>query len=185
MPTRVTRNRIYDQKKDHIDPERPLKGIALNNYTPTTCLPICVKTREEIYYSFTSRGLFPEEQKGWRKRSRGSWELLYIDQHILNENKTRQKKSSYGLDGLQKGIWYGSAKLDNKLPQNVQNIRWSHKLYGENHENMESGIDSWRKNLSGSEDPKRYISRRCAITVTTYNCDDLVSYPARAEGLGK
>ena len=32
----------------------------------------------------------------------------YIDQHILNENKTRR---------------YGSAKLDNKLPQNVQNIR--------------------------------------------------------------
>ena len=30
------------------------------------------------------------------------------------------KKSIYGLDWLQKGIWYGPAKLDNKLPQNLQ-----------------------------------------------------------------
>ena len=28
--------------------------------------------------------------------------LLYIDQHILNENKTRRKKSSYGVDYQQK-----------------------------------------------------------------------------------
>ena len=46
---------------------------------------------EELYYSFTSRGLFPEEQKGCRKGSRGIAELLYIDQHILNESKTRWK----------------------------------------------------------------------------------------------
>ena len=32
--------------------------------------------------------------------------------------------------------------LDNKLPQNVQNITWSHQLYGENHENLESRVDS-------------------------------------------
>ena len=58
------------------------------------------------------------------------------------------EKSSYGLDWLQKGIWYGLAKLENKLPQNVRNIRWSHKLYLENHENLESGIDSWREKLN-------------------------------------
>ena len=37
--------------------------------------------------------------------------------------------------------------LDNKLPQNVQNIRWSHKLYLENHENLESRFDSRREKL--------------------------------------
>ena len=40
----------------------------------------------------------------------------------------KTEKSSYGLDRLQKGIWYGSTKLDNKLSQNVQNITRNHKL---------------------------------------------------------
>ena len=45
----------------------------------------------EIYYSLISRGLFPEEQKGCCKATRGIKELLYMDQHILNENKSRRK----------------------------------------------------------------------------------------------
>ena len=52
---------------------------------------LTAQIREEIYYSLTSRGLFPEEQKGCRKGSRGTTELLYIDQHILNESNTRRK----------------------------------------------------------------------------------------------
>ena len=74
----------------------PNKGTAPNNYRPITCLPMMWKIltaqiREKIYYSLTSRGLFPDEQKGYRKRSRSTAELLYIDQHILNESKTRRK----------------------------------------------------------------------------------------------
>ena len=72
------------------------KGTAPNNYRPITCLQMVWKIltaqiREEIYYSLTSRGLFPDEQKGCCKGSKGTVELLYIDQHILNENKTRRK----------------------------------------------------------------------------------------------
>ena len=58
------------------------------------------------------------------------------------------KKSSYGLDRLQKGIWYSSAKLDNNLSQNVQNITRSHKLHRKNHEKLESWINSRRKKLA-------------------------------------
>ena len=39
------------------------------------------------------------------------------------------EKSTNGVDWLQNGTWYSAAKLDNKLSQNVQNIRWSHELY--------------------------------------------------------
>ena len=46
---------------------------------------------EMIYYSLISHGLFPEEQKGRHKVTRGTDDLLYIDQHILNESKTRRK----------------------------------------------------------------------------------------------
>ena len=89
-----------------------------------------------------------------------------------NNYRPITEKSSYGQDWPQKGIWYGPARLDNKLPQNVQNITWSHKLYRENHENLESGIDSRRKKLRWSKDPKGYISRRCSITVNIHDCHD-------------
>ena len=78
------------------------------------------------------------------------------------------EKFSYGLDWLQKGIWHSSTKLDNNLPQNVQNITWSHKLY----EDLESGADSRRKKLSWNKDPKRYFPRRCTIILTIHNSRD-------------
>ena len=49
---------------------------------------LTAQIREEIYSSLTSRGLFPEEQKGCCKVSRGTGELLYIDQHILYESNS-------------------------------------------------------------------------------------------------
>ena len=101
--------------------KNPSKVTAPNNYRPITYLPMMWKIlttqiRKEIYYSLTSRGLFPEEQKGYRKGSRSTTELLYMAQHILKKSKTRRKKPRYVLDWQQKGIWYGPAKLDNKMP---------------------------------------------------------------------
>ena len=121
VPNWMTKGKTTLIQKD------PSKGTAPNNYRPITCRPMMWKIlkaqiRENIYYSLTSRELFPDEQKGCRKASSGTAELLYIDQHILNESKTRRKNKSYSLDWLQKGIWYGSTKLDNTLSQNVQNI---------------------------------------------------------------
>ena len=55
---------------------------------------LTAQIREEINYSLTSRGLFPDEQKGCRKGSRGTAELLYIDQYIINESKTRRKNQA-------------------------------------------------------------------------------------------
>ena len=75
-----------------------IKGrtTASNNYRPITCLPMMWKIltaqiKEEIYYSLTNDGLFPDKEKGCCKWSRGTAELLYIDQHILSESKTRRK----------------------------------------------------------------------------------------------
>ena len=74
----------------------PSKGTAPNNYKPITCQPtmwkiLTAQIREKIYYTLTSRRLFPNEQKGCRKGSRCTTELLYIDQHITSESKTRRK----------------------------------------------------------------------------------------------
>ena len=85
-----------DQRKDHIDPKGPKQRNCPKQLQTITCRPMMWKIltaqiREEIYYSLTSHGLFPEEQKGCCKGSRGTAELLYIDLHILNKSKTRWK----------------------------------------------------------------------------------------------
>ena len=64
--------------------------------------------REEIYYSLTSHRLFPEEQKRC-KGSRGKAELLYIDQHIVNESKTRRKNQAMA--------WIDYKKAYDMVPQ--------------------------------------------------------------------
>ena len=66
----------------------PSKGTAPNNCRLITCLPMMWKIliaqiREEINYLLTSYRLFPEEQKGCYKGSRGIAVLLYINQDIL------------------------------------------------------------------------------------------------------
>ena len=72
------------------------KGTVPKNYRPITCLPMMWKIltaqiKEKIYYSLTRRGLFPDELEECCKGFRGTAELLYIDQHILNESNTRRK----------------------------------------------------------------------------------------------
>ena len=84
----------------------------------------------------------------------------------------KTEKSNYGLDWIQKGIWYGPTKLDTTLSKNVQNITWSHKLHRTEHANLESGADSRRKKHSWNKDPKRHFPRRCTITLTILNIHD-------------
>ena len=52
---------------------------------------LTAQIREKINDSLINRGLFPVGQKGCRKWTRGTGELLYIDQHILKDSKTRRK----------------------------------------------------------------------------------------------
>ena len=90
VPEWMTRGKTTLIQKD------PIKGTVPNNYRPITFLPMMRKIfitqiREEICYSLTSCRLFSEEQKWYRKWSRGTAELLYIDKNILNERKTTLK----------------------------------------------------------------------------------------------
>ena len=124
----------------------PSKGTAPNNYRPITCLHMMWKIltaqiKEKIYYSLTSRGLFPDEQKGCRKGSRGTAELLYIDQHILNESKTRRKNLAMA--------WIDNKKAYDMVPQ----IWIIHclKMYKISHEVInfiEKTIQIWRMELT-------------------------------------
>ena len=124
----------------------PSKGTAPNNYRPITCLPMICKIlpaqiREEIYYSLTSRGLFPDEQKKYRKGSRGTAELLYIDQHILNESKNKRINLAMA--------WIDYKKAYDMVPQSW--IIICLKMYKTSHEVInfiEKTMKNWRVELT-------------------------------------
>ena len=175
MLTRRASTWMDDQRKDYINPKGPWKETAPNKYRPITCLPMMWKIltaqiREKIYYSLTSCGLFPDERMP-QKIQRHSRITLHRSTHPKWEQDMTEW-SSYWLDKLQKGIWYGPTKLDNTQSQNVQNTTWSHKLHRKDHENLESGADSRREKHSWNKDPKRHFPRRCTITLTIHNSHD-------------
>ena len=85
--------------------------------------------------------MFPDEEKGCRKRSRGTAELLYIDQHILNESKTRRKNLAMA--------WIDYKNAYNMVPQSW--IIQCHKIYKISHEVLnfiEQTMKTWRGELT-------------------------------------
>ena len=135
-------------------------------------LAMMVYTDTGYKNSLQSTTIFPEEQKRCHKGIRGTGELLYIDQHIVNESKTRRKKITYGIGWFQKDIRWGPTKRNNRLSENIQVIQRSHKVYRELHGKLESGNDSRRKKLCLGENPERNVPGICVITITICNSDD-------------
>ena len=124
----------------------PSKGTTPNNYRWITGLSMMWKIltaqiREKNYYSLISCGLFPEEKKGCRKGSIGTAELLYIDQHILIESKTRRINLAMA--------WINYKKAYDMIPQSW--IINYHKMYKISHEVIifiEKTMKTWRVELT-------------------------------------
>ena len=90
MPSWLTRGRTLLLQKDKS------KGNVASNYRPITCLPLMWKLltgviTDQIYAHLDQEKLSPEEQKGCRKVSRGTNDLLYIDRAVITEVKSRNK----------------------------------------------------------------------------------------------
>ena len=74
--------------------EDPSKGNAIDNYRPISCLPLIWKLitgtiAESIYNFFDVNIELPVEQKGCRKKSRGTKYQLLIDKMILRDCRKR------------------------------------------------------------------------------------------------
>ena len=96
MPKRSTPTQIDDQRKDHIDPEGPPQGKRCkqqqtHNQPTKDVENITGVNKGRVLLLANKPWIVPEEQKRCRKGSRGTGELLYIDQHILNDIRTRLK----------------------------------------------------------------------------------------------
>ena len=93
VPSWLTRGRTSLIQKDKS------KGNVASNYRPITCLPLMWKlltgvTADQIYVHLDQEKLLSEEQKGCRKDSRGTNNLLYIDREVVKEFKSRSKNLS-------------------------------------------------------------------------------------------
>ena len=72
----------------------PTKGNAVDNYRPISCLPLTWKLMtgtivESIYNFLDVHDKLPVEQKGCRKKSRGTKDQLLIDKTILGDCRKR------------------------------------------------------------------------------------------------
>lgn len=89
VPSWLTKGRTVLIMKDKT------KGNAVTNYRPITCLALMWKLftsmiSEEIYKHLDDNDLLPEEQKGCRKKSRGTKDQLLIDRAVIKNCKRRQ-----------------------------------------------------------------------------------------------
>ena len=71
------------------------KGNIASNYRPITCLPLTRKLltgviANQIYGHLDQQKLLQEEQKGSRRRSRGTNDLLYSDGAVIREVMSRK-----------------------------------------------------------------------------------------------
>ena len=90
FPSWLTRGKTSLLQKDKS------KGNVASNYRPITCLPLMWKLligiiADQIYAQLDQEKLLPEQQKGCRKGSRGTNDLLYIDTAVIKEVKSRTK----------------------------------------------------------------------------------------------
>ena len=72
------------------------KGNVASNYRPITFLPLMWKLLTgviagQIYAHLDQEKFLPKEQKGCRKGSRGTNDLLHIDRVVVKEVKSRIK----------------------------------------------------------------------------------------------
>ena len=85
--------------------------------------------------------MFPDEQKGCCKRYRGIAELLYIDQHILNESKTRRKNLVMA--------WIDYKKAYDMVPHSwILNCLKMYKILDEVIDLIDKTMKTWRVELT-------------------------------------
>ena len=99
LPAWMTHGRTIFCLKD------PRKGNAVENYCPITCLPLMGKLlpgaiAEDMYNYLEQEKLFPGEQKGCRRGSRGTKDQLLIDKTCVEILQEKAHCFVYGLDRL-------------------------------------------------------------------------------------
>ena len=89
IPSWMTYGRTVLCQKDLV------KGNSVENFRPITCLPLMCKLltaiiSEDMHYFMENENVLSEEQKGCRRKSRGTKDQLLIDKTILKDCRKRR-----------------------------------------------------------------------------------------------
>ena len=128
----------------------PAKGTVAGNYRPIACLPLMWKLLTgifagKIYEHLESNGLLPEEQKGCRKRSRGTKDQLLIDKAVLKQAKRMKHSLSMA--------WVDYRKAYDLVPHSwLLKIMDLTKIAGNIKELIENSMGMWNTELSCAGD---------------------------------
>ena len=95
IPEWITKRKGLPQHSQHLSTDNTMKEIRN------------AQIKEEISCSLVYCGLFSEEHKGYRKRTEGRYDQLYLDQNIFKETKTRWKMSVLTKKGHDKTRKFG------------------------------------------------------------------------------
>ena len=93
------------------------KGNIASNYQPITCLSLVCKlltgiSADEIYDYLEEKMLLIEEQKGCRRKCKGTGDLFFIDKTKLREVRMRKKNhQTHGLIIRKHMIWFHTPGL--------------------------------------------------------------------------
>ena len=125
------------------------KGNAVEIYRPITCLPLMWKLptgviAEEMHNYLEGENLLPNEQKGCKRKSRGTKDQLLIDKTVLKDCRKRQTNLAI--------VWIDYKKAYHFVPHSW--IKEFMKLLGiaENvRELLEKGMKQWKLTLSSNE----------------------------------
>ena len=111
----------------------PAEGTVASNYRPIACLPLMWKLltgifADKIYDHLQGNNLLPDEQKGCRRRSRGTKDQLLIDKAVLREAKLKKRNLSMGWIDYRKAYdlvphsWILEMMGKVKVAENVQGL---------------------------------------------------------------
>ena len=126
------------------------KGNIASNYRPITCLPVMYKLltsmiAEDLYRHMDDQQLFPEEQKGCKKRSRGTKDQLIIDKAVLKDCRSRKTNLAMAWIDYKKAYDMVSHTWIMECLDMVGVADAVKRLLGES-------MKTWRTNLTANDD---------------------------------
>ena len=124
------------------------KGPEVSNYRPITCLPLMWKTltgiiSDAIYDFLDGEKLLPEEQKGCKRKARGTKDQLMIDKMILKN--CRRRLTGLGM------AWIDYQKAFDMIPHSwLKNCLEMFKVADNLKTLIGKSMDSWNTDLTAN-----------------------------------
>ena len=96
------------------------KGNVANNYSPITCLPIMWKLptgiiSERLYKYLQDTNIIPHQQKGCRRKCRGTKNQMLIDKMVMMKQE-KKKQPEYGVNRQQESLQHDITPMVHRMP---------------------------------------------------------------------